>query len=268
MSDIKVVIAGACGRMGHALISCAGRTDGISVCGAVECDGHPALGKDAGEEAGVGAIGVKVVSDLNSVLSAADVLIDFTLHGAVPGNALAAAKAGKPVVLGTTGLNAEETAVVRQCSEQIPIVWAPNMSLGVNLLFACLKKAGEVLGKGYAVEIEETHHIHKLDAPSGTALGLGKKVAEGLGVDFDGSYVHDEGGKKGIKDPQKIVIRSYREGEVVGDHTVSFTSPGETIEFTHHVWTREALAGGAIRAAGWIKGKAPGIYDMQAVLGL
>lgn len=268
MSDIKVAIAGACGRMGNALISCAVRTDGMAVSGAVECAGHKALGRDAGEEAGVGAIGVKVVSDLSGVLLASDVLIDFTLHNAVPGNALAAAEAGLPVVLGTTGLNAEETAVVRKCAEKIPIVWAPNMSLGVNLLFACLKKAGEVLGKGYAVEIEETHHIHKLDAPSGTALGMGRKVAEGLGVDFAANYVHDEGGKRGIKDPGKIVIRSYREGEVVGDHTVSFASPGETIEFTHHVWSREALAAGAIRAAAWIRGRTPGIYDMQAVLGL
>jgi 4-hydroxy-tetrahydrodipicolinate reductase len=268
MSDVRVAIAGACGRMGHALINCASKTEGVSVVGAVECDGHPSIGQDAGEVAGIGAIGVKVVSDLASVLPDCDVLIDFTLHEAVPGNAIAAEAAGKAVVLGTTGLSDEEAAIVNKCAEKIPFVWAPNMSLGVNVLFAAVKKAASVFGADYAVEVDETHHIHKKDAPSGTALRLGEKVAEGLGVDFAESMVHDPNGEQGIKDPAKIVMRSYREGEVAGIHTVSFESDAEKIEFTHHLCGREALAAGALRASQWVTAQGPGMYDMQAVLDL
>lgn len=268
MSDTRVVIAGVCGRMGQALVSCSGRMQGLKVTGALEYSGHPSIGRDAGEVAGVGAIGVNVCADISAVIQDCDAVIDFTLHDAVPGNVIAAEAAGKAVVIGTTGLDASEAAVVRKCSEKIPIVWAPNMSLGVNLLFSALKKAGEVLGAGYSVEIDETHHVHKKDAPSGTALGMGRKVAEGMGVDFDSAWIHDEEGRHGLKEHGKIVIRSYRKGEVVGDHTVSFESPGERIEFTHHAWNREAFAAGALRAAQWVKGRRPGMYDMQAVLGL
>ena len=268
MSDIKVIIAGACGRMGHALMACAAKTDGITVVGALECDGHPSIGKDAAEEAGLEKSGITVVSDLSSIINDCDVVVDFTLHDAVPVNTITAEGAGKAIVIGATGLTDEEAAVVNKCSEKVPVVWAPNMSLGVNVLFAALRKAASVFGSGYDVEIDETHHIHKLDAPSGTALGLGKKVAEGLGVDFADSWVHDEAGAKGIKDPEKIVIRSHREGEVFGDHTCSFESDGERIEFTHHLRSREALAAGALRAALWVSGREPGMYDMQAVLDL
>lgn len=268
MSDVKVLIAGACGRMGHALIKRASKTDGITVAGAVEYAGHEAIGKDAGEQAGIDPIGVEIVGDITKVIDDCDVVIDFTLHDAVPENTMAAEKAGKASVIGTTGLSAEETAIVKKCAEKIPVVWAPNMSLGMNMLFASVKKAGEVFGSSYTVEIDETHHIHKKDAPSGTALGLGKKVAEGLGVDFEENYIHDEGGEKGLEDSSKIVIRSHREGETVGDHTVSFESPGERIEFTHNAWSRDSFAVGALRAAVWVNGHEPGLYDMQNVLGL
>lgn len=268
MSDVKVAIAGACGRMGHELIMYASKTDGVTVVGAVEYEGHELLGKDAGELAGVGKIGVEVVSDVSKAIEDCDVLIDFTLHDAVPGNMIAVEEAGKAAVIGTTGLTPEETAVVKKCAEKVPVVWAPNMSLGINMLFAAVKKAGEVFGPGYAIEIDETHHVHKKDAPSGTALRLGEKAAEGLGVEFDSHYIHDEGGEKGIKDSSKIVIRSHREGEVVGDHTVSFESHGERIEFTHNAWSRESFAVGAYRAAQWLIGREPGLYDMQDVMGL
>ncbi len=254
--------------MGHELIHCASKTDGVTVVGAVEYEGHESLGKDAGELAGVGTIGVEVVSDVSLVLKDCDVLIDFTLHNAVPGNMTAVEKAGKAAVIGTTGLSADEAAVVNGCAQKVPVVWAPNMSLGVNMLFAAVKKAGEVFGSAYSVQIDETHHVHKKDAPSGTALRLGEKVAEGLGVDFDSHYLHDEGGEQGIRDSSKIVIRSHREGEVVGDHTVSFESHGERIEFTHNAWSREAFAAGALRAAKWVVGRGPGLYDMQDVMGL
>lgn len=264
----KLVIAGAAGRMGQTLIRCAHKTDDLQVIGATEYSEHPDLGKDAGTIAGIDDIGVALTSDLSAVLPDCDVLIDFTLHTAVPTNATLAAEAGRAIVIGTTGLNKEETAVVENAGSKVPIVWAPNMSLGVNFIFATLKKAATILNPDYSIEIDETHHIHKKDAPSGTALQLGKSVAEGLNADFESIYQHDPNGENDLHDPEKIVIRSHRDGEVVGAHTVSFENNGEKIEFTHHAKNREAFAMGALRAAQWIASRKPRIYNMQDVLGL
>lgn len=265
---LKVVIAGAAGRMGQALVKCAAGVRDLKIVGAVECAGHAAVGKDAGVVAGMPVLGVPITTDVKSALSDADVLVDFTLHDAVPRNAEIAASLGKAMVIGATGLDAAETGRVKKAAAKIPIVWSPNMSLGVNLLFAMVKKAASVLGDRYRVELDETHHIHKKDAPSGTALRLGEKVAEGMNWDFKNKMVHDPAGAGNIHAPGKIVIRSHREGEVVGDHTVSFENNGEKVEFTHHAWSREAFAMGAFRAARWVRGKKPGIYDMLTVLDL
>ena len=262
----KVVIGGAAGRMGHALIRCAGAMDGICIVGAVEREDHPDLGKDAGTIAGVDALGVDLSADMREALTQADVLIDFTLHSSVPITAELATELGRAVVIGTTGLTEEETMTVDRCADRIPIVWAPNMSVGMNLLFAMVKDAASALGAGYSVEIDETHHVHKLDAPSGTALQLGEKVADGAGEAF--TYLHDEEGAKGTTDPSRIVIRSYRKGEAIGDHTVSFSAECETIEFSHHARSRDAFAMGALRAAQWVCARKPRIYDMQDVLNL
>ena len=264
----KVVIAGAAGRMGQALVRCSRKIDGIELVGATEYSEHPALGEDVGEIAGIGALGVKLTDNISEALADADVIIDFTVHTAVPVNIRTAANAGRAAVIGTTALTPEETAVVQQAADKVPIVWAPNMSLGVNLLFAMSKRAAQVLGSGYRVVIEDTHHIHKLDAPSGTALRLGEKVAEGAGVRFEDVYIHDEGGRQDSYPEGSIPIRSFREGEVVGDHTVSFENEGERIELTHHAWSRDAFAMGALHAAKWVASKRPRIYDMQDVLGL
>ena len=253
--------------MGNALVRCAARMQTVALVAALEQKGHPAIGQDAGTTAGVDAIGVALDDDPRGFKDA-DVLIDFTLHNAVPGNCRAAADARRAMVIGTTGLNDEETTVVERAAGLVPIVWAPNMSLGVNLLFAMVKKAGEVLGPGYRVEIDETHHIHKKDAPSGTALRLGEKAAEGLGWDFKTALVHDAEGKGNVHADGKLLIRSFRRGEVVGDHTVSFENPGEKVELTHHARSREAFAAGALRAAEWVVSRRPGLYDMQDVLGL
>jgi len=264
----RVVIVGAGGRMGHALTRCARELDEVQVIGAVERPDHPDMGKDTGLVAKIDETGVTISSDLAAIVSECDVVVDFTLHAAVPGNAAVAAEAGRAMVIGATALNEEETAAVAAAAKKVPIVWAPNMSLGVNLVFAVVRKAASVFGHGYAVEIDETHHVHKKDAPSGTALRLGEKVADGLNVDFDTVYVHDEGGTGNIHDRDKIVIRSHREGEVVGRHTVSFENEGEKVEFTHNAWSRDAFAMGALRAVQWVVDQKPRIYDMQDVLEL
>ncbi len=263
----KIAIAGAAGRMGQALIRCAARENDLKVVAAVEQKGNPAIGKDAGSVAGAEEIGVRISDDPRSI-AGADVLIDFTAHDAVPGNARLAVDLGIAVVIGTTGLNDGERAAVEKAANRIPIVWAPNMSLGVNLLFSVVNKAAAVLGAGYGVEIDETHHVHKKDAPSGTALRLGEKVAEGREQDLKKVMVH-ETGTSGARHPgDKIVIRSHREGEVVGDHTVRFGNDAETVEFTHHALSRDAFALGALRAAQWVASRRPRLYDMQDVLGL
>ena len=264
----RVVIAGAAGRMGQALVRCALVGDDTELVGAVEAPGHAKIGADAGETAGVTPAGIPVTDDLAAALARADALIDFTFHTAVPDNARIAARLRRAVVIGTTALTPDEAATVSDAANVIPIVHAPNMSLGVNLLFAMVKRAAAVLGPDYAVDIEDIHHTRKQDAPSGTAIQLGRKVAEGTGRNFDAVWVHDEEGRDGIHDPARIVIRSHRRGEVVGDHTVSFAHPFETVEFTHHAWSRDAFALGALRAACWVCARKPRLYDMQDVLGL
>jgi 4-hydroxy-tetrahydrodipicolinate reductase len=250
--------------MGQALIRCALGMEGVRLVGAVERPGHAAMGADAGALAGAGAAGVIITDTFEDALAAGDVAIDFALHDAVPGHARAIAAAGKRMVLGTTGLTPEESDAVRDAARRAPVVWSPNMSVGVNVLCEAVKRAAAAFGPSYRIELDETHHIHKKDAPSGTALLLGRNAAEGLGIDFDSHWrLNPEGAV-----PQgTIAIRSKREGEVVGDHTVRFAVAGETIEFTHHAWSRDALAAGALRAAVWLMDKPAGLYDMADVLG-
>jgi 4-hydroxy-tetrahydrodipicolinate reductase len=263
--DIRVVIAGAAGRMGCTLIRCAAALDGLRVSGAVESPAHPALGADAGETAGLGASGVRITADFAAALADADAAIGFALHSAVPEQARIAAAAGKPLVVGTTGLNPDEEAAVRAAAEQTAVVWAPNMSVGINVLCEAVQRAAAAFGDAYTIEIEETHHVHKKDAPSGTALLLGRRAAAGRGIPFDTSWRHNPDGPP---DRDGITIRSRREGEVIGEHTVRFTAPGETIELVHHAHSRDAFARGALRAAAWLIGRPPGLYGMHDVLGV
>lgn len=265
---VKIVIAGACGRMGKAIIRCALNMPEMELAGAIECDNHGDKGKDCGVLVNMKPVGVAITSNIESVLSRADVLIDFTLHAAVPANAGIAGALGKAMVIGTTGLQDDEKQVIAREARKIPIVWAPNMSLGMNLLFAMVKKAAAVLGDGYRVEVDETHHIHKKDAPSGSALRLAEKAADGFGWNPRDVIVHNPADKNDSDMSGKIAVYSHREGEVVGDHTVSFENSGETISLTHHAVSRDAFALGAIRAAQWVIKQAPGLYDMQNVLGL
>jgi 4-hydroxy-tetrahydrodipicolinate reductase len=264
----RIVIAGGAGRMGQALITCSRTVPELCITGVVEAAGHPALGRDAGTVAGRDPIGVPVTSELRAALEQADVLIDFTLHTTAPVNVGIARELRRAAVIGATGLTAEESERLARASADIPIVWAPNMSLGVNLLFAAVRKAAEVLGRAYSCDIDETHHVHKKDAPSGTALRLGEKVAEGWNTEFQRLMSHEEGGDTIRPAPGHIVIHSHREGEVVGDHTVRFDIAGESVAFTHRAFSREAFAMGALKAAAWVVRQRPRLYDMQDVLGL
>lgn len=265
----KVVIAGAAGRMGQCLVRCADGLDSVSVCGAVEAPGHAQLGTDSGVLAGVAANGVPLQDDPAPLLGHADVLIDFSFHEAVPGHVDAAARAGCAVVLGTTGLTEPEQDAVRCAARKVAVVWAPNMSRGVNLLFWVVERAARVLGPQYSVSIEETHHVHKKDAPSGTALRLGERVAEGSGRPFDGWMLHMPGDAEPPPDVSgRLLIRSHREGQIVGDHAVCFENDVERITFAHSATSREMFAAGALKAAEWVAGRVPGLYDMQDVLGL
>ncbi len=264
----KIVIIGAAGRMGRALIRCLRHHPGLRLAGAIEHAECSLLGRDAGLVAGEGESGVLISDDLPGSAAEADVLIDFSLHTAVPTHARMAADLGKAMVIGTTGLFPAEKAVLQEAARSVPIVWAPNMSVGVNLLFALVRQAAGVLGLPYDVEITEMHHRHKKDAPSGTALRLAEKVAEGRGQNLKEIAVYGREGQTGERPAGQIGLHALRGGDIIGDHTVMFAIDGERVEFTHRATSRDTFAMGALRAAAWVVGRSPRIYDMQDVLGL
>jgi len=254
--------------MGQVIVRCAAQAEDLTIAAALEQSSHPAIGQDAGTVAGIAETGVKIADEVSDTLEEGGVVVDFTFHEAVPANAALACKHGMAIVIGTTGLDEAERGAIELAATTVPVVWAPNMSLGMNLLFSVVEKASSVLGPDYRIDIDETHHVHKKDAPSGTALHLGEKAAVGRDLDFEAVYLHDPDGKTGEHPPGKIVIRSHREGEVVGVHTVGFENEGERVEFTHRAFSRDALAMGALHAARWVASREPGLYDMQDVLGL
>lgn len=254
--------------MGQALVRCAGRVSGIALVGAVDRTECPAVGQDAGRVAGTPDIGVPITTDIAAVAATGDVLIDFSAREAVPATARIAARLRKGLVVGTTGLTNDEREALTRAARIVPVVWAPNMSVGMNLLFALARRAGAVLGLAYDVEIVEVHHKHKKDAPSGSALRLGAEVAAGRGQNFKRAAIYGRSGITGTRPAGQIGIHALRAGDVVGDHTVTFAIDGERIELGHRASSRDAFAMGALRAALWLKGRKPGLYDMQTVLGL
>ncbi|MBN1674753.1 MAG: 4-hydroxy-tetrahydrodipicolinate reductase [Kiritimatiellae bacterium] len=264
----SVAILGAGGRMGQMLVAGIARLKNLALAGALECEGFARLGEDAGLLAGVGRLGVPLTADFAAASAGADVLVDFSFHAATAAHARAAAAAGKPMVIGTTGLTPEEQDAIAGAAERVAVVRAPNMSLGVNVLFAMVRQAARILGPDYDVEIVETHHRRKKDAPSGTALALGREVAEGRGVDFARVAVFGREGQTGERPAGQLGIHAVRAGGVVGEHTVQFTSETESVQFRHSAASREAFAMGALRAAEWVVGRKPGLYTMQDVLGL
>ena len=261
----NLAILGAAGRMGQALIRCAPRLPELKVVAALESTGHVTLGQDAGLQAGIGAIQIPISA---GPAKSADVLIDFTFHTAVIANLEAAVAAKQAVVLGTTGLTDTEQAAVHNAAKQIPIVWAANMSLGVNVLLDLVRRAAAILGPDYDAEIVEMHHHFKKDAPSGTALALGESLAKGRNVVLKDVICHGREGMVGERPRGQIGMHALRGGDVVGDHTVMFATDGERVELTHRASNREAFAMGALRAACWLHGKKPGLYNMRDVLGL
>jgi len=265
---IRIAIVGAAGRMGRSLVEACHDTSDMSLTAALERPGSPFLGKDAGELAGVGANRVMIADDLAGQADRFDVLIDFTRPEATMNNLDICRKAGKRMVIGTTGFSPEQRDVLVKAGNDIALVAAPNMSVGVNLCFKLLETAAKVLGDEVDIEIVEAHHRHKVDAPSGTALRMGEVVAQTLGRDLKACAVYGREGNTGERDRKTIGFATLRAGDIVGDHTVMFAGLGERVEITHKATSRMTFAKGALRAAQWVANKKQGLFDMQDVLGL
>jgi 4-hydroxy-tetrahydrodipicolinate reductase len=265
---IKVGIVGATGRMGQALIRACLSTSGMLLAAAVERKGSPSVGKDAGELAGLLKLDLPVIDDLAQAISDLDVVIDFTRPEASMEHLGVCRDHGKRFVIGTTGFTHEQKAVIEQSASTIPIILAPNMSVGVNLCLKLLEIAAKVIGEQTDIEIIEAHHRHKVDAPSGTALRMGEVVAAALGRDLRECAVYGREGYTGERDRKSIGFSVIRAGDIVGEHTVMFADEGERVEITHNASSRMTFAKGAVRAATWLMDMPPGLYDMQDVLGL
>jgi len=265
---IKVGITGASGRMGRALIESVNNTTGMCVAATIVRLGSSVVGADAGEMAGVGKLDVMLVDSLEKVISDIDVLIDFTTIGSSLENLECCRKAGKRIVIGTTGFSDEQKENIKQAANEIGVVFAPNMSVGVNLTFKLLETAAKVMGDDVDIEIIEAHHRHKVDAPSGTALRMGEVVADALGRDLKDCAVYGREGQTGERDRNTIGFETIRAGDIVGEHTVMFADIGERVEITHKASSRMTFANGAARAATWLMQHNTGLYDMQDVLGL
>ena len=268
MSDMRLVIAGAGGRMGRTLIGAIAATKGVTLAGAIEANGSAVVGRDAGELAGLGASGIKIASDAAPLLKSADGLIEFTVPTATRALAELCADAGIVHVIGTTGHSADDEAVIAKAASRAPIVKSGNMSLGVNLLAALAKRVAATLGDDYDVEILEMHHNKKIDAPSGTALMFGRAAAEGRQINLAARSARGRDGMTGARKVGDIGFASLRGGTVVGDHSVIFAGPAERIELTHRAEDRMIFARGALHAALWARGQKPGLYSMADVLGL
>ena len=264
---MKICMAGAQGRMGRRILELIEAADDLEIGGAFD------LPESAGTELTIGgdsgkARTITLAVDAAEAMSASDVLIDFTLAHACVGNVRAATEAGKPSVVGTTGLSAEQQAELAALAKEVPIVFAPNMSVGVNILFKLTSEVASILGLDYNVEIIDLHHNTKHDAPSGTAVRLAERAAEALGLDYEKDVVHGREGLIGERPRAQIGVHTLRGGDVVGEHTVSFIGEGERLEITHRAHSRDNFARGALLAARWTADAKPGLYDMQDVLGL
>jgi 4-hydroxy-tetrahydrodipicolinate reductase len=267
-SDMRLVIAGAGGRMGRTLIHAIAATKGLSLAGAVDAPDSAVIGRDAGELAGLGGNGIKVTSDAAPLLARADGLIEFVVPAATLAFAELTAAAGKAHIIGTTGHSAEEEALIAKAANRAVIVKSGNMSLGVNLLAALVKRVAQTLDDAYDVEIVEMHHNKKIDAPSGTALLLGRAAAAGRGIDLAQHSVRGRDGMTGPRCAGDIGFASLRGGTVVGEHSVIFAGPAERVELTHRAEDRMIFARGALHAALWARNQKPGLYSMADVLGL
>ncbi len=264
----RIAVIGAAGRMGKTLIEAISQAEGAQLTAAIERPESSLVGSDAGELAGVGRNGVVVQDSLGKVLDDFDVLIDFTHPSTTLVNLELCRGAGKAMVIGTTGFTDQQKELLSKAATDIPIVFAPNFSVGVNLCLKLLDMAARVMGDEADIEIIEAHHRHKVDAPSGTALRMGEVVANAVGRDLNEVAVYGREGQTGARDRQTIGFATVRAGDVVGDHTVLFATEGERVEITHKASSRMTFAKGAVRSALWLDGRRAGLYDMQDVLSL
>lgn len=265
---MKIGIVGCAGRMGKMLVNAVLDTEGCALAGGTERPGGDAVGRDIGELVARGALNVLVDNDPRKLFDIADAVIDFTAPSATLLHAGYAAETRKVLVVGTTGLNKDDEARLKIAADSAAIVYAPNFSVGVNLLLALTERAAAILGEEYDIEIVEMHHRHKVDAPSGTALGLGRAAAKGRAVALDQVWCKSRDGHPGARPRGEIGFATLRGGDVVGDHTVMFASEGERVELTHKASSRAVFAKGAVRAALWAHKQPPGLYSMRDVLGL
>jgi 4-hydroxy-tetrahydrodipicolinate reductase len=260
-----LIINGAAGRMGKRIVALAFESKQFDIVGAADYAEHPDLGKDIGPLAGIEAINVDLSADFPD---SADVMVDFSLPRAADKAIDYCVKNNVALVMGTTGLSDGQSAKLKNASAKIAIMQATNMSLGMNLLFATVGKVAKALGENYDIEIVEAHHRFKKDAPSGTALSLAEAVCKETGRDYPGSLVHGRAGKEATREKGTVGMHAIRGGDIVGEHSVIYSTLGETVTLSHSAHTRDTFVRGALRAAEWITGQKPGLYDMQDVLGL
>jgi len=265
---IKAIVSGPAGRMGGRIIHLIEAAEGITLAGAFEQPGHAAVGKDVGEVVGLPHKGIKVAGSLAEILGQGDMVIEFTHPEPSLNHLREVAAAGKAMVLGTTGFSPAQVAEIHALGARTRLVFAPNMSVGVNLMFKVVADIGKVLSEGYDVEIIEAHHRLKKDAPSGTALKLAQVIAHALGRDLEKVGVYARHGIIGQRTDKEIGLQTVRAGDIVGEHTVLFGGIGERLEIIHRAHNRDNFAKGAVRAAQWIVNQPPACYDMQDVLGL
>lgn len=265
---MKIGIVGCAGRMGRMLMNAVVEAEGCTLSGGSERPGSPQVGQDVGAVLGLGALSAFISDDPSALFAASDAVIDFSAPGATVAHAALAAEMGKILIVGTTGLSKNDEAKLAEAAKSATIVYAPNFSVGVNLLMALTERAAAILGDDYDIEIVEMHHHHKVDSPSGTALGLGRSAAKGRAVALDSVWRKSRDGLVGARPRGEIGFATLRGGDVVGDHTVMFASEGERVELTHKASSRAVFAKGAVRAALWAKDHKPGLYSMRDVLGL
>lgn len=264
----RVAINGVAGRMGRTLVQACALSAEVTLGAAIDAPGSEFVGHDVGTLAGTGAAGIALVDELRPVVGDFDVLVDFTRPQVTLSALEVCVEAGRAMVIGTTGFERAQRARLAEAAHRIPIVLAPNMSVGVNLVLKLLETAAGALGDSVDIEIIEAHHRRKVDAPSGTALRMGEVLASALGRDLDACAVYGREGHTGERDRRTIGFETIRGGDIVGEHTVLFAGEGERIEITHRASSRMTFAAGAMRAAAWVAGRAAGLYDMHDVLGL
>ena len=268
MTEMRLIVAGAGGRMGRTLIKAIAESDGLALAGATEAASSPLVGEDSGMVAGLGANRIPIVSEVKPITIAAEAIIDFTVPAATLAFAKLAADAGIAHIIGTTGLSADDEAKIKDAASKAVIVKSGNMSLGVNLLAALTRRVAAALDEDFDIEILEMHHNRKVDAPSGTALMFGRAAAAGRGVDLDQRSVRSRDGHTGARQKGDIGFATLRGGSVVGEHSVIFAGPAERVELVHRAEDRMIFARGALKAAQWTRGQKPGLYSMADVLGL